>query len=227
MVSAATTKVSAVPRRHHTNRSKSYPTQHQADDYHASFSTSERNESLTKSTVDGFRTTRAEYYDRRPGLRRSCTQKEMAGRSRRRRDSESIADSMRDTKASVREGRRWQENERSLGRETPRRRSHEVEEVVYVHKGTGRRVSEPPRSPTTRRSSHLGEPSRTRDERSVPARTEPSRRRSEKRSSHHYEREHIPLRSEKRSILESVQRSSRDRPAVERHVCTHNQRKCY
>ena len=92
-------------------------------------------------------------------------------------------------------------------------------ERVHVYKAHKRSEAEADRSrPSTRRRSttNVGEAKRARHERQRTEDRDLQRRHSERKPSHREERVHTPLRREKRSIVDHVPKSTRDRAPITR-----------
>lgn len=114
--------------------------------------------------------------------------------------------------------RRSDSEHRKRHRRSEKEKARE-DDSVHLYKTHKRYDDEADRSrPSTRRRSttNVGEASRTRHERQRTEDRDLPRRHSERRPSYREEKVHTPLRREKRSILDHVPNSTRDRAPITR-----------
>ena len=148
--------------------------------------------------------------------RRSRAKGAMTSHTPRRTYSDS-----KEPRVVVREVRRKSDSEHRKHHHRSEKEDARGDDRFYVHKAHKRSEAEADRSrPSTRRRSitNVGEASRTRHERQRTEDRELQRRHSERRSSYREEKVHTPLRREKRSIVDHVPKSTRDRAPINRYI---------
>lgn len=194
---------------------RSHPLRYQVHENAPISTVSDSSEGVENIVVGGPRRIRAEACGNLPEGRRSRAKGAMTSHTPRRTYSDA-----KEPRVVVREVRR--KSDSSEHRKHHRRSEKEdakADDRVYVHKTHKRSEAEADRSrPSNRRRSttNAGEASRTRYERQRTEDRDVQRRHSERKPSHREEKVHTPLRREKRSIVDHVPKSTRDRAPITR-----------
>ncbi len=211
----------------HHHRSQTYGSHslpYQAYEGGSTSTLSGSSEGVKTFPVADLRRVRAEACKIPPEERRSRAKRAMTPHTPRRSYSDSKANAKgrcaKEPRVVVQELRRRSDSEHRHHHHRRYERDDEREgERVYVYKAHKKNEGEVDRSrPSTRRRSttNAGEASGTRHERQRTGDRELQRRHSERRSSHHEEKVHTPLRREKRSIADYTPKSTRERASATR-----------
>ena len=208
------TTISTFSRHHGTQAYDSRTLPYQAYEGTSSSTVSDSSEGVENIVVGGPRSIRAETCENLPEGRRSRAKRAMTSHTPRRTYSES-----KEPRVVVREVRRKSDSEHRKHHRRSEKDDAREDDGVYVYKAHKRSEAETHRSrPSTRRRSttNVGEASRTRPERQRTEDRDLRRRHSERKPSHREEKVHTPLRREKRSIVDHVPKSTRDRAPITR-----------
>lgn len=176
-----------------------------------------------KSVVGRLRRFRAEACENHPQERRPRAKGAMSSSYPRRTHSESKSKAkeihVKEPRVVVREARRNSDSEHQHHHRKSDKEDGKEGERVRVDKAQRNSKGDADRSKSStlqKSTTNTGGASRSRHERERTDDRESRRRHSERRPSHHEEKVHAPLRHEKRSIVDHVPKSPRDRAPVTR-----------
>ena len=217
------TRISTALHHPRTHSLSSHISSYQVYENQSDSTVSGSSEGVERTDVAVLRRGRAGNCEDHPDQRRSRAKRAMTSHTPRRTYSHSLKHANetygKEPRVVVREVRRTSNSEHRHHHRKSEREDQREDGNVHVYKAHKKTEGEADRSrPSTLRRSKTdaGDASRTRTERRRTGDTEPPRRHSERRLSHHEERVHTPLRREKRSIVDNVPKSTRDRPPVTR-----------